>query len=96
MVYRDVRTMSLYLKKFVTVLYTASHKTPTNDHFRRNSDCMWLMTFIAGFPIQASNIYAESMLFHCGLNQCLRLLGLLLGLWLPKLQDADPSFRRLL
>ena len=46
-------------KKIVTDLYryTASHKTPTNDHFRRNSDCMWLMTFIAGFPIHVSNIY---------------------------------------
>ena len=36
----------------------ASHKILPNDHFRRNADCMQLMTFIAGFPIQVqvSNI----------------------------------------
>ena len=47
MVYGDVRTMRLYKKKFVTA--RPSHKTPTNDHFRRNSDCMWLMTLLLGF-----------------------------------------------
>ena len=62
MVYGDVyisacRIMSLIKLVFVTDFYHAHKQLAiTNDHFRRNADCV-TNDFIAGFPIHVSNIY---------------------------------------